>query len=300
MQNYTELVERILLYGNKRIYRNGERISIFGHTLTYDLQRGMPILTTKYTDWRVAFGEMLWFLSGSTDTDDLKRIAGKNIWQQWEGSNHSIGNMYGKLLRNYPYINPNDTSADHLYGNPGSPDPIGGSTGIDQLWYLLNSIDLDAASTRHRMTTYHPGAIPFPGDDPDVSIEKGKGTLTPCHGLTMLFSIEGDHMNLQMTQASADVLIGLPYNIAQYAFLLSIIAKITGYVPGQLIIHIGDAHIYDNQVLPMMEANFLDRLHFNKPTMEIDKDWSLWDFSLDGIKVNNYRPDKYIQFPVSI
>ncbi len=240
---YASLVKDILDRGNIRSDRTGTgTISIFGHQMHFDLRHGLPILTTKYVPWKMVVGELLWFLKGDTNVDTLKQ-QGINIWnknttrQFLDNRNLTtyiegdIGPMYGFQLRHFG-AKYDGCNKDYT------------GKGIDQLMNVIQLLNNDPFSRRIMMTTHNVSDL-------------DNGCLEPCHGITIQFYVtekdEKRYLSCHMYQRSADVFLGLPWNITSYAVLTHIIAKKTNLLPLELIISIGDAHLYSNHVEQAIE-----------------------------------------------
>ena len=277
MKQYKDLITKVHDEGDDVKYRNGYRRTLIGETLRFDLRDGFPVPTIKETNYKAAFAEMLWFLSGSTNTKALKEIYPTKIWDKWANVVGSIGPMYGRLLRSYPTPTAFNIGHSEVLSGPDSlhiaPDMRGrvtedwNNSSVDQLWRLLTDVSNSAYtdnSTRFRMTTYHPGFAPLDNTVPSENPPE-KGCLTPCHGLAICVHTVGKVMHLTMTQGSCDLLLGGPYNISEYAFLLKVLARQTGYDAGELIIHFTNVHIYENQIRKLNISGLMDREPLSSP-----------------------------------
>lgn len=230
---YLDLIYKLVSKDiNIRNSRNATTISCFGDQLEFDLTQGFPLLTTKKMFWRGIINELLFILRGDTDSTKLKDI-GINIWNDnttrefldLRGLDYQVGDMgpmYGYVLRHqgYKYEGCNKNYK---------------GCGFDQLANVIHLLKTDPNSRRIMMTTFDPSQVE-------------KSVLAPCHGLLIQFYVKGNFLHCKMTQRSADIFLGLPFNIASYAALIHIMAKISGYIPGKLIISLGDAHIYTDHI----------------------------------------------------
>jgi len=269
-QQYLDLVNELLKNKKEtRQGRNGNTISLFGPQHIFDLRKGLPLLTTKKVYFKGIVEELLFFLRGSSDAKKLS-AKGIRIWDQnttkdflaSRGLNYKegdMGPMYGFLWRNYGV---KYEGCEKDYKNSG---------GYDQLWHLLNGLINDPYSRRHLLTTYDPSKVK-------------ESVLAPCHGLTVQFHVTNDNvLNCKMYQRSVDVMLGYPFNIASYGILVHIICKLTGYKPGNLIMTLGDVHIYEQHLDGAHEQ--IKRKPLKLPTLEINKEFN---------STNDKKSDEYI------
>lgn len=229
-RQYLNLMSLALSTGDHTPDRTGVgTIGLFGAPMVHDMQKGFPLLTTKKMPFKGTFRELMWFLSGSTNVNDLHPSCHK-WWTPWADEDGNLGPIYGEQLRN----------------NSGH---------FDQLANLLKMIKEDPYSRRLIMSTWAPSMI-------------GQMRLPPCHGLVIqLKCFTGQTMSLSMYQRSADMFIGVPVNIASYALLLSMICTVTGFKPRELVIMLGDAHIYNSHFEVVREQ--LGRPCFTLPKLEL-------------------------------
>jgi len=230
--NYLNLLERVIKNGNTRNTRNSETISFFGESVEFDLTKGFPLLTTKKMFFKGIVKELLWFLNGKTDTTILKN-EGVHIWDgnttreylDRIGLNHykegCAGPIYGYQWRNF--------NAEYDFETMSSKEK-----GIDQLMFCIKEIQTNPTSRRMIISGWNPCQI-------------DKMCLPPCHVLYQ-FYVEGNYLSCQMYQRSADLFLGLPFNIASTALLTTLMSRLTGYTPGKIKICIGDAHIYKTHI----------------------------------------------------
>jgi thymidylate synthase len=261
---YHDLMRRILDEGVQKTDRTGTgTISVFGHQMRFDLSEGFPLVTTKKVHTRSIIHELLWFLAGDTNTAYL--TANKvSIWDEWADESGDLGPVYGKQWRSW-----------------ATPD---GRT-IDQISWLVDEIRRNPDSRRLIVSAWNPADI-------------DKMALAPCHCLFQFYVAEG-RLSCQLYQRSADVFLGVPFNIASYALLTMMLAQVTGLQPGDFVHSSGDAHLY---------LNHLDqaRLQLTRdprplPTLRLNPAIrSLFDFRFEDIAIENYDPHPAIKADVSV
>lgn len=253
-KQYIELVKKILKKKNIVKGRNGNVYRTFGDQHVFDLSKGYPLLTTKKVFFRGVIEELLFFLKGKTDTKELeeKRI---NIWKEnttkkflrerkLKYKEGDMGPMYGWQWRNYGI---KYEGCGKNYKNKG----------YDQLKKLIENLIENKYDRRHLLTTYNPEQVQ-------------ESVLAPCHGLIVQFYVEDKKLNCKMYQRSVDVMLGYPFNIASYAALVHILCKITGYKPGELIMTLGDAHIYEDHINGALEQ--IKRTPLKMPELRVTKE----------------------------
>ena len=264
MQQYHDLLQRILREGTRKEDRTGTgTISIFGHQMRFDLSEGFPAVTTKKLHLRSIIHELLWFLKGDTNIAYL-RENGVTIWDEWADEEGNLGPVYGAQWRSWQ-----------------TPD----GESIDQIARVVEMIRTNPDSRRMIVSAWNPGEI-------------DRMKLPPCHLLFQFYVADG-RLSCQLYQRSADVFLGVPFNIASYALLTEMIAQVTGLQPGDFVHTFGDAHIYLNhldQVTTQLERTPLElpRLRLNP---EID---SIFDFTYQDITLENYQSHPAIPAPVAV
>lgn len=286
-RQYLDLLTRIILDGVRRTYRNGDRISVFRPPrIEVDLTQEFPLVTTRRINWEFARDELLWFLTGSRSTKDASPIV-RRVWDAWtakhqqrlrhmhEDEGDHVGNSYGWAWRGwrddgYPYENP------------------------DQLRHLVEWIRTRPNDAGHVVSLWSPA---------DVVYQQDIGLIRPCHGTVIQCYVRGGrYLDLSTYQRSADVPVGLPYNLASYALLTHMIAQQTGYTPGRLIYELGDAHIYANQL--GLVGDQLSRAPDPSPKLTLEHpgtfDGGRWPYERDHIHLSGYAPQEHIPYPVSV
>lgn len=261
---YFDLVRRILENGAEKSDRTGTgTLSVFGHQMRFDLAKGFPLLTTKKCHTRSIVHELLWFLKGETNIGYLKENK-VTIWDEWADANGDLGPVYGKQWRAW------ETADGRV---------------IDQIKNVVEAIKKNPDSRRHLVVAYNPADV-------------DKQALPPCHSFFQFYVANGK-LSLQMYQRSADVFLGVPFNIASYALLCLMVAQVTGLQPGEFIHTLGDAHLYSNHLEQAKlqltrEPRPLPQIILNK---EIN---SLFDFKFEDIELVGYDPHPAIKAPVAV
>jgi thymidylate synthase len=261
---YLDLLRRVLDEGLRKHDRTGTgTLSVFGHQLRFDLERGFPLVTTKKIHVKSVVHELLWFLTGDTNVRYLKD-RGVSIWNEWADENGDLGPVYGHQWRSWP-----------------APD---GRT-IDQMTAVLEQIRTNPDSRRLIVSAWNV-----------ADIDRMK--LPPCHTLFQFYVADG-RLSCQLYQRSADVFLGLPFNIASYALLTMMVARATGLQTGEFIHTLGDAHLYLNHV---EQARLqLSREPRPLPVVRLNPEVrSLYDFRYEDISVERYDPHPAIKAPVAV
>lgn len=264
MKQYKKLLERVLTHGVKKNDRTGTgTLSIFGHQSRYDLSEGFPLVTTKKVHLKSIIHELLWFLKGDTNTKYLNDN-GVTIWNEWADDNGDLGPIYGKQWRSWETDN---------------------GLVIDQIKDAIFDIILRPNSRRIIVSAWNVG-------------ELDKMALPPCH-LLFQFYVNDDKLSLQLYQRSADIFLGVPFNIASYSLLLMMMAQVTGLQPGEFIHTLGDAHIYSNHIEQVKLQ--LSRDERELPTMELNHNVTdIFDFKYEDFKLSNYNTHPHIKGKVAI
>lgn len=268
---YEELLAHVLDNGTRKADRTGTGTrSVFGHQMRYDLAEGFPLITTKRVHFKSVVGELLWFLSGSGNSHNLRDKYGVTIWDEWADEFGDLGPVYGHQWRSW------GTGWDWL-----NDEPLGG---IDQIARVVDSIRTDPDSRRHIVSAWNVADLEYMA-------------LPPCH-LLFQFHVADGKLSCQLYQRSADLFLGLPFNLASYALLTHMVAAQTGYEPGEFIWTGGDCHIYDNHEAQVRTQ--LGRDPYPFPTLKLDRAPSIFDYTPDHITVNNYQHHPTITAPVAV
>lgn len=264
MQQYLNLMRKVLEEGVSRDDRTGTGTkSIFGHQMRFDLSEGFPLVTTKKIHLRSVIHELLWFLKGETNIKYLKENKVK-IWDDWADEQGDLGRVYGAQWRSWK-----------------APD---GST-IDQIENVIASIKSNPYSRRHLVVAYNPGEV-------DTM------ALPPCHAFFQFYVANG-RLSCQLYQRSADIFLGVPFNIASYSLLTSMIAQEIDLMPGDFIHTIGDAHIYDNHIDQVKLQ--LTREPLELPSLKLNPSVRrTLDFTFDDIEIINYKHHDAIKAPIAV
>lgn len=264
MRQYHDLLQHVLDNGVRKSDRTGTgTLSVFGHQSRYNLQDGFPLLTTKKLHTRSIFYELLWFLRGETNIQFLKDNK-VTIWDEWASENGELGPIYGKQWRYW------ETSDGRT---------------VDQISNVIQQIKGNPDSRRHLVIAFNPGDV-------------DKMALPPCHAFFQFYVANGK-LSCQLYQRSADIFLGVPFNIASYALLIHMVAQVCDLQPGEFIHTLGDAHIYLNHLqqvdlLLSREIRPLPRLKLN-PTVK-----NIFDFKYEDIEITGYDPHPSIKAEVAV
>ena len=277
MKQYHDALREILEHGEPSTDRTGTgTIAHFGMQMRYPLSNGFPLVTTKKVHLRSIIHELLWFLSGDTNIRYLKDN-GVSIWDEWADENGDLGPVYGKQWRHFPALEP---TSETLKG-----EPLFRAGACDQIVDLVANIQNSPDSRRLIVSAWNPA-------------ELSNMALPPCHTMWQVRVLNG-RMHLQLYQRSADMFLGVPFNIASYALLLQMLAHVTGYIPGDFVHSIGDAHIYSNHMEQVERLLARDRRPL--PKMQIKRDvTSIFDFKYEDFEIVGYDPHPAISAPVAV
>lgn len=264
MQNYLDLLRLVRDTGNVSSDRTGTGTkSLFGHQLRFDLSAGFPLVTTKKVHTRSVFGELLWFLRGDTNVAWLHE-RGISIWDEWADENGDLGPIYGHQWRSWP-------------------TPAGAV--VDQIAAVVDSLITNPDSRRHIVSAWNVADI-------------NKMALPPCHTMFQFYVAHGK-LSCQLYQRSADLFLGVPFNIASYALLTHLIARVVDLEVGEFIHTFGDVHLYANHIEQATEQ--LSRAPRPLPTLTVNPEIkNIDDFDLDDITLTGYHPAPAISAPVAV
>ncbi|MGA9346321.1 MAG: thymidylate synthase [Nocardioidaceae bacterium] len=264
MRQYLDLVQRVLDHGVEKSDRTGTgTLSVFGHQLRFDLSAGFPLVTTKKIHTKSVIGELLWLLRGDTNVGWLQE-RGISIWDEWADERGDLGPVYGYQWRSWP-----TPTGEH----------------IDQIAQVLDQIRTNPDSRRHIVSAWNVADIP-------------QMALAPCHTLFQ-FDVADGRLSCQLYQRSADVFLGVPFNIASYALLTHMVAQVTGLEVGDFVHTLGDAHLYLNHL--DQARTQLAREPRDLPELWLDPSITdLADFDLQHVKIAGYDPHPGIKAPIAV
>ena len=274
MKQYLDLVKHVLEKGELKADRTGTGTkSVFGYQMRFDLSDGFPMVTTKKLHLKSIIHELLWFLKGDTNIKYLKDN-GVNIWNAWADPNGNLGPVYGFQWRNW------------------------NNDGIDQISNLINDLKNNPSSRRHLISAWNPSVLPDTSKSFETNVANGKAALPPCHAFFQFHVINGK-LSCQLYQRSADIFLGVPFNIASYSLLTMMIAQVCNLEAGDFIHTFGDAHIYSNHFEQMQLQ--LDRETRNLPTIKINSEVNnIFDFKFEDFILKNYDPHPHIKGKVAV
>jgi len=272
MKQYLDLLRRVRTEGVAKSDRTGTgTLSVFGHQMRFDLADGFPLVTTKKLHVKSIIHELIWFLAGDTNVGYL-RANGVRIWDEWARPDGSLGPVYGKQWRSW-------SAPD------SGPSPTGHGRVIDQISDAIATLTSNPDSRRIIVSAWNPADIP------DMA-------LAPCHCLFQFYVADG-RLSCQLYQRSADVFLGVPFNIASYALLTMMMAQVTGLEPGEFVHTFGDAHLYMNHLAQADEQ--LKRAPRALPQMQINPDvGSIFAFRYEDFALKGYDPHPHISAPVAV
>ena len=264
VQTYLDLMQYILDHGTRKDDRTGTgTLSVFGYQMRFDLADGFPLVTTKKLHLRSIIHELLWFIRGDTNVRSLQEN-GVSIWDEWADDDGALGPVYGAQWRSWP-----------------APD----GQSIDQLAEVIEAIRTTPDSRRLLVSAWNVADLP-------------QMALAPCHALFQFYVADG-RLSCQLYQRSADVFLGVPFNIASYALLTMMVAQVTGLEPGEFIHTFGDAHLYSNHLDQAREQ--LSRTPGPRPTMTLNpRVKAIEEFTFDDFTLSGYEPQPHIKAPVAV
>lgn len=274
MKQYLDLVKHVLDNGTQKGDRTGTgTISVFGYQMRFDLNEGFPLVTTKKLHLKSIIHELLWFLKGDTNIAYLKEN-GVRIWDEWADENGNLGPVYGHQWRNWD------------------------SKGIDQISELIDILKTNPNSRRMLISAWNPSVLPDTSKSFAENVANGKVALPPCHAFFQFYVADGK-LSCQLYQRSADIFLGVPFNIASYALLVLMIAQVTDLQPGEFIHTFGDAHIYNNHIEQLQLQ--LTREPRKLPKMILNPEVkNIFDFKFEDFTLVDYDPHPHIKGVVAV
>lgn len=277
MKQYLDLMRHVRDHGIRKEDRTGTgTLSVFGHQMRFNLADGFPLVTTKKCHMRSIIHELLWFLRGDTNVRYLQENSVR-IWNEWATESGELGPVYGAQWRSW-------STAD------------GGV--IDQISEVIEQIKRKPHSRRLIVSAWNPAVLPDESISPQDNAAAGKMALPPCHTLFQFYVLEG-RLSCQLYQRSADIFLGVPFNIASYALLTMMVAQVTGLQPGDFVHTFGDAHLYTNHLDQVEEQ--LGREPFPLPHMWLNPEVSnIFDFRYDDFELRDYQSHPHIAAPIAV
>ncbi|NDV15527.1 thymidylate synthase [Muricauda sp. TY007] len=274
MKQYHDLLKHVLEHGNQKGDRTGTgTLSVFGYQMRFDLSEGFPMVTTKKLHLKSIVHELLWFLKGDTNVAYLQEN-GVRIWNEWADENGDLGPVYGHQWRNW------------------------NSEEIDQIKDVVETLKNNPNSRRMLVSAWNPSVMPDTSVSFAENVANGKAALPPCHAFFQFYVANGK-LSCQLYQRSADIFLGVPFNIASYALFTMMMAQVCGYQPGEFIHTFGDAHIYNNH-LEQVQLQ-LSRDPRPLPTMKLNTEVKdIFDFTFDDFELLNYDPHPHIKGVVAV
>ena len=274
MKQYLNLVRYVLDHGVEKSDRTGTGTkSVFGYQMRFDLSEGFPMVTTKKLHLKSIIYELLWFLKGDTNIGYLKEN-GVRIWNEWADENGDLGPVYGHQWRNW------------------------NSENIDQIEDIVKTLKHNPDSRRMLVSAWNPSVMPETSKSFAENVANGKAALPPCHAFFQFYVTNGK-LSCQLYQRSADIFLGVPFNIASYALFTHMMAQACGYQPGDFIHTFGDAHIYTNH-MEQIELQ-LSRKPKTLPTLKINPNRTdLFEFEFSDFSIENYDPHPHIKGSVAV
>jgi thymidylate synthase len=274
MKQYHDLVRHVLTHGAVKEDRTGTGTkSVFGHQMRFDLSEGFPMVTTKKLHLKSIIYELLWFLKGDTNIGYLQDN-GVRIWNEWADEQGNLGPVYGHQWRNW------------------------NSEEIDQIKEVIETLKNNPDSRRMLVSAWNPSVLPNTKISFAENVANGKGALPPCHAFFQFYVADGK-LSCQLYQRSADIFLGVPFNIASYALLTLMMAQVCGYAPGDFVHTFGDAHIYSNHMEQLelqlsREPRHLPKMHLNPEVKD------LFEFKFEDFTLTDYDPHPHIKGAVAV
>lgn len=274
MKQYHDLVKHVLENGNQKGDRTGTgTLSVFGYQMRFDLSEGFPMVTTKKLHLKSIIHELLWFLKGDTNIKYLQEN-GVKIWDEWADENGNLGPVYGHQWRNW------------------------NSEEIDQIKELIDTLKSNPNSRRMLVSAWNPSVLPNTSVSFSENVANNKAALPPCHAFFQFYVADGK-LSCQLYQRSADIFLGVPFNIASYALFTMMIAQVCNLQVGEFIHTFGDAHIYNNHI-EQLELQ-LTRDCRKLPTMKINPEVKdIFEFTFDDFTLEGYDPHPHIKGVVAV
>ncbi len=274
MKQYLDLAQRVLDEGIDREDRTGVGTrGLFGAQLRFDLSKGFPLMTTKKLNYKAIIIELLWFLKGDTNIKYLKEN-GCNIWNAWADENGNLGPVYGKQWRDF------------------------NGEGLDQIEELIKNIKKNPYSRRHLVSAWNPLVLPDTSKSFAENVKNNKAALPPCHAFFQFYVADGK-LSCQLYQRSADIFLGVPFNIASYALLTMMVAKVCDLAVGDFVHTFGDVHIYHNHVDQIKEQ--ISRAPKQLCTLKINpENKSIFDFEYEDFEICDYEAHPHIKGSVAV
>ncbi|MEE1962286.1 thymidylate synthase [Allomuricauda taeanensis] len=274
MKQYHDLLKHVLEHGNQKGDRTGTgTLSVFGYQMRFDLSEGFPMVTTKKLHLKSIVHELLWFLKGDTNIQYLQEN-GVRIWNEWADDNGDLGPVYGHQWRNW------------------------NSEEIDQIKEVIETLKHNPNSRRMLVSAWNPSVLPDTSVSFAENVANGKAALPPCHAFFQFYVADGK-LSCQLYQRSADIFLGVPFNIASYALFTLMMAQVCGYQPGEFIHTFGDAHIYNNH-REQVELQ-LSRDPRPLPTIKLNPEVKdIFAFTFDDFELLNYDPHPHIKGVVAV
>ena len=274
MKQYLDLMRHVRDNGILKEDRTGTGTkSVFGYQMRFDLSEGFPMVTTKKLHLKSIIYELLWFIAGDTNIEYLQEN-GVRIWNEWADEKGDLGPVYGAQWRNW------------------------NGDGIDQIKNLIEGLKNNPDSRRHMVSAWNPSVMPDTSVSFSENVANGKAALPPCHAFFQFYVADGK-LSCQLYQRSADIFLGVPFNIASYALFTMMVAQVCGYEYGDFVHSFGDAHIYNNH-MEQIELQ-LSREPRPLPQMKINPDIKdIFEFKFEDFSLENYDPHPHIKGKVAI